>query len=66
MQGRVERPLLHLQHLVRQLADAPGNRPAVERLDGERLENQQVEGSLDEVDRLRGGLPMFIYTNSSR
>jgi hypothetical protein len=56
VQGRIERTLLHLEHVARQLPDAFGDRPAMERLECERLQNEQVERSLDEIDGLRGRL----------
>jgi hypothetical protein len=48
----IERPLLDEQDLVRELLDAARDRPAMERFEGQRLQNQQVEGALHEVDRL--------------
>jgi hypothetical protein len=53
LQRRVERALLNQQNVVRQLADAARDRPAVQRLERERFENQEVERALDEVDWLR-------------
>ena len=52
VQGGVERALLNEQHIARQLPNALCNRPAVHRLERERLENQEIEGALDEVDWL--------------
>src|SRR5262245_52356422 len=52
LQSGVERALLDLQDLVRQLADALRNRPAVQRLERDRFHDQQVDGALNEVGRL--------------
>ena len=54
MQGRIQRTLVNLQHIARHLANAPRDGPAVLGLQLQRLQNQQVERALDEVDRLDG------------
>src|SRR5688572_4356719 len=51
MQGRIQRPLRHLQHVAADELDSAGNRPPVLRAAGERLEDEQVERALDEVGR---------------
>jgi hypothetical protein len=53
-EGRVEGALLDLQNLTRQLPDAPRDRPAVLWLELQRLEDQEIERSLNEVDGLDG------------
>src|SRR4029453_695002 len=49
---RVERALLDEQDLLRHLANALRDRPAVHRLESDRLQDQQVERALDQVGRL--------------
>src|SRR6266568_1323909 len=49
VEGRIERALLDLERFLRNLLDAFGNRPAMLRFDAKSLENQQIEGSLDEI-----------------
>src|SRR5206468_3371997 len=49
MQRRIQRSLLHLQHLARHLLDTLGYRPPVRGLERQCLENQKIQGSLDEV-----------------
>jgi hypothetical protein len=66
LQRRVERPLLDQQDVARQLTDTARDRPAVQRFEGQRLEDQQVERALDEVDGFRMSLPMMIYTSCCR
>src|SRR5215212_1344726 len=51
MQRRVERPLLHLQHLARDLLDPLRDRPAMRRLEREGLQDQEIEGALHEIGR---------------
>src|SRR6185312_14349554 len=51
MQCRIQRPLLHLQHLVRNLLNAFGDRPAVLWLKGDCAHDQQIEGALHEIAR---------------
>ena len=50
VERRVQRSLIHREHVTRHLLNAFGNRPAVKRPSGERLENEQVEGALQQVD----------------
>jgi len=54
LQRGVERALLDQEHVVRQLANPRGNRPAMERLERERLQDEEIKRALDEVDRLHG------------
>src|SRR5262245_41946094 len=49
LKRRVERPLLHGENLVGELTNPLRNRPAVQRLEGDGLHDQQVNGALDEV-----------------
>src|SRR4051812_35051798 len=49
MQRRIERALLHLQDFARHLLDALGDGPAVRRLKGKRLQDQEIQGALDEI-----------------
>src|SRR5690606_10970510 len=46
VQGRIERTLIDLQRLARQLADPFRDAPAVERLELQRLEDERVERAL--------------------
>src|SRR6266545_4410929 len=48
LQRGIQRALLHQQHVVGQLPDAPGDRPAVHRLERERFENEEIERPLHE------------------
>src|SRR4051812_23675894 len=52
LQRRIQGPLLHQQDVVGELPDARGDRPPVHRLEGQRLENEQIQRALDEVDWL--------------
>ena len=47
---RVERALLYLQHVTRQLPDTARNRPAMLALELQRFQNQEIKRALDEVD----------------
>jgi hypothetical protein len=62
---RIERSLLNLQHLARQLADASRNRPSVQRFGAKRFENQEIKRPLHEVDRLHCAFPMIIDTRNT-
>ena len=55
--------MLDVQNVARHLPDAPRDRPAVLWLELQRLEDQEVERSLNEVDGLDGLLPMIIDTS---
>ena len=54
MERRVEGALLDLENVARRGLDALGDRPAVARLGGDGLEDQDVEGALDEVGGFHG------------
>ncbi len=49
MQGGIERSIAHLQDVAGDLFQALANRPAVERLQRQNLQQKQVQGSLDQV-----------------
>src|SRR5687767_1845968 len=49
VEGRVERALLHVEHLVRHLADALDRAVAVQRPEREGLEDEHVERALEQV-----------------
>jgi hypothetical protein len=63
LQRRIQRPLLHLQDIIRQLADALSDRPAVQRFECDGFQDQQVECALQQVGRFShvGGFPLTIY-----
>jgi hypothetical protein len=63
VEGGIERSLLDAQDVVRHLLDATRDRPAVLRFELQRLEDEEVERSLNEVDGLDGLLPMIIDTS---
>jgi hypothetical protein len=46
---RIERTLLHLQRVARDLLDALGDRPSVERPQVEDAQDEEVQRALDEV-----------------
>src|SRR5437762_5888219 len=50
----IERSLLDQQHVVGELSNPPRDGPPVQRLEHERLEDEQIERALDEVDRFHG------------
>src|SRR5262245_37341289 len=52
LQGRIQRALLQLEDIVRQLLDPLGDGPSVQRLQRNGLEYQEIHGALHEVDRL--------------
>jgi hypothetical protein len=62
-EGRIEGSLLDLQHVARHLPDAARDRPAVLRFELQRLEDQEIERALNEVDGLDDLLPMIIDTS---
>jgi hypothetical protein len=49
MQCWVERALLDLENFVGDLSNGLGNRPAVLRLEGDRLEDEQIECALNAI-----------------
>ena len=50
VQRRIQRPLLHQQHVVRSLLDRLGNGVAVRRADPQRSQNQHVQRALQQLD----------------
>ena len=64
VQGRVERALLDLKHLARNLLNAFGNRPAVFRFERDSFQDEKVERSLDQIVWLRH--TMVIYNKYCR
>jgi hypothetical protein len=57
----IQRALLHLQNLVRDLLNALGDGPTVLRFERDRRENKQVQSALYEIAWLAH--TMTIYTN---
>ena len=55
MERRIQRPLRHLQERARRLIDSLRNRVAMQLLERQRLEDQQVEGALESIVRMLGG-----------
>src|SRR6185437_9526479 len=53
MQGGIERPLPHRQHVLRAHQQPLGDSPAMARPRGEDAQDQQVQGSFQQVERLR-------------
>src|SRR5215467_1446968 len=60
VQGRIERSLLYLQHFAGNLLDPLGDRPAVLRLQGNGLQDQQVQSPLHQI--IGFAHTMTIYT----
>src|SRR5258707_4178478 len=52
MQAGIERALRHLEGRPRHLPDALRNRPAVSRGEGQRLQDEKVEGALGQIEPL--------------
>src|SRR5262245_9449446 len=59
VQRRVERTLLDLERLFRDLPDPVCDGPAVKRFEGDDAKDQEVEGALEKVGRLHLSI---IYT----
>jgi hypothetical protein len=49
VQRRVERPLVHAQHITRDLLDALRDAPPMHRLERERLQDQHVQRALQQI-----------------
>jgi hypothetical protein len=64
VQGWVERPLLHLQYLTRNLLYPLGNGPSMFGFERERIEDEQIKSSLHQI----AWFPhtMIIYTQYCR
>src|ERR1700687_1776246 len=54
MQGRIERALLNLHDVTRNLLQALGNGPAVARAESESFQNEEIESALRKLDAFRG------------
>src|SRR6185312_12816340 len=52
VQSRIERSVTDLKHLAGNLLETLADGPAVQGLQGNDLEDQQVQGSLDQIGRL--------------
>ena len=51
VQSRVERTVAHLQNTIGDMAEPATNREAVQRLDREDFQQQEIQGSLDQIGR---------------
>ena len=49
VQGRVERSVANLQYIARNLCQAQADRPAVQRLERQNFQDQEIESPLDKV-----------------
>jgi len=49
VQRRVQGTIAHLQYIARNLFQALANSPAVQRLQGENLQYEKVQGALDKI-----------------
>src|SRR5438270_7934222 len=54
VQRRVQRSLLNFEEIVRDLLDALGNGPAVQRTQRYSFQNQQIQSALGKIDSLLG------------
>ena len=62
MERRVERALGDLQRVARDLANPLGDGPAVQRPERERLEDQEIERALREVEMSQpSASPVYFY-----
>src|SRR6266481_2717321 len=52
MEGRIERAIADLQHVVRDVPQALTNGPAMKRLQSQDLEKQEVQRALNQIRRL--------------
>ena len=68
MERRVKRALVDLEDVLRELLDALGDAPAVHRARGKGLQDQDVEGSLQEIAAFAGhsGLLSLLYKRGIR
>ena len=65
VQGRIKRSVAHLQHVIRNLFQSLAKSPAVERLEGKNLQNQQIQSALDEICRLADKLSSRLPRENS-
>src|SRR4029079_14282529 len=49
VQRRIERSLVHLQHVLRELLDPLGDSPSMHRVTGERAQDQEIQRALKQV-----------------
>jgi hypothetical protein len=54
LEGGIEASLVDLENVARCLLDALGDAPAVHRLDGECVEDQELQGALEQVGLVTG------------
>src|SRR6476620_5227121 len=66
VQRGIERSLSHRELLAGEGLDALGDRPAVQRLARDRLEDEQVEGALEQVGGLRHDLTRIPRLSTMR
>src|SRR5262252_6540899 len=62
MERGIERPLSDRERVVREELDSLRDAPPVERLPGNRLEDQQIQRALQQVGRLRHSTPRLSTT----
>src|SRR5262245_51675561 len=65
VQRRIERALLDAQRILRDLLNAIGDRPPVLRLEGERLEDQEIESPLRQIEFRRTGHAACLSPSAS-
>jgi hypothetical protein len=58
MQSRKQRARLDVKRTLRNLQDSPGDADAVVRLEAQRTQDQQVEGSAQEIGSRRDVAPI--------
>src|SRR5262245_10756934 len=70
VERRIERPFAHLENFPRNLAEPDADSPAVQRLERENLQDQEVECALNQIGRFAHRLPSVterrLYGGSSR
>src|SRR5207253_10227078 len=63
LKRRIERTLVHPQHVLRQILDALRNRPPVQLLGGDGAQNQKIERALNEVRGSRHAYRGYLQEN---
>src|SRR3954470_23239721 len=58
LEDRIERALVDVERVARELLDALADSPAVHRLEGQGLEHEHLEGAWNERDRVGHGSPL--------
>ena len=67
VQGRIERPLLYLHDVLRNLLQPLGNRPTVQRLERNGLQYQKIERPLRQLNaRLVGQFSCSPFTSTRK